>query len=750
MTAQKREERLQDVPIAIQAFSREKMEALGIQTVQDIQLATPGFTVTNAAGFNITFLRGVGSDAFLPGVDSSVPFYLDSVPLLAGQGTSDALGRVERVEVLKGPQGTLFGRNATGGAISIVTPDPDQEFYGDLKLEGGNHDMYGGTGFINVPITDGIAFNASAFHSRRDQFLSNNSTGRLPPYLESKGQRIKVRFDLTDTLFLTVHASKQFITSNCALAFQNLKPAVIIGGDAAVDKDERFDRTVTLDGDAGCENENYMFGGTLEWDAEYFTSKLITSRQKVTAHRVDGPFDGTGVAIADAHGGRQGEFGSDNYIEQDTAELQFVSNENSPYAQYVDWAAGFFYLKSLGGFRPIVFNVAPNILNELLPSIGGAVTNPLNEILATLNLPPILGETGVQLANYGLMYSESFSVYAQPTFHLTDTLDLTTGVRYQNEVRELEGSRTSYLLDDGTEVELPLPQGAQEQLTPEQVSLRFALQWRPFDDDTQIYTSWARGWKNPTYNTVNLLGDLFGTMVALEAERVDTTELGIKTKLFDNALSLNGAIFYTEQKDPLVSNVSIPSGGVANFTNAGGARITGVDGDFLWVPLQESNPGLVVTGAFSYLDAFFTDFKNGRGYDDDTGLGFGNGGANLPPRDLSGNRIPRVPKFEYNLGVSQRIDFNIDHAVEVGADMSYSSGFFFLAQESELSKREELYLANARMSYFYQPWDFELTAFVNNIEDKLYVDNAFVTDFGSAVMANDNVRLYGLRAKVSF
>ncbi|MBU0539792.1 MAG: TonB-dependent receptor, partial [Gammaproteobacteria bacterium] len=134
----------------------------------------------------------------------------------------------------------------------------------------------------------------------------------------------------------------------------------------------------------------------------------------------------------------------------------------------------------------------------------------------------------------------------------------------------------------------------------------------------------------------------------------------------------------------------------------------------------------------------------------DTGLGFGNGGANLPARDLSGKRIPRVPKFEYNLGVSQRLDFNMDHALEIGADMSYSSGFYFLTQESELSKRDELYLANARMSYFYMPWDIEVTAFINNIEDKTYVDNSFVTDFGSALIANDNVRLYGLRLKWTY
>jgi iron complex outermembrane receptor protein len=751
VTAQKRQERIQDVPISIQAFSQEKMEAMGIQSIQDIQLATPGFTVTNAAGFNITFLRGVGSDAFLPGVDSSVPFYVDSVPLLAAQGTSDTLGRVERIEVLKGPQGTLFGRNATGGAISIVTPDPDQEFYGDLKLEGGNYDMYGGTGFVNVPVTDAIAFNLAVFHNRRDQYLTNASTGRLPPYLESKGQRLKVRFDFTDTLSFTMHGSKQFVTSNCALAFQNVKPAIILGGDAAVGKDEKFDRTVTLDGDAGCENESYIWGGTLEWEAEYFTSKLITARQRAIAHRVDGPFDGTALPVADAHGGTQSEFGSRNSINQDTAELQFLSNENTPYSQYMEWAVGMFYLRSKGGFDPIVFNVAPDILNELLPSsVGNVLTNPLNDILASLNLPPILGQTGIQLANSGLIRSESFSVYAQPTFHLSDALDLTTGVRYQAEDRDLDDSHTSFLLEDGSEVVLPLPQGELPQLTPEQVSVRLALQWRPFDDDTQFYVSWARGWKNPTYNTVNLLGDIFGTMVPLKAERVDTTELGVKTKLFDDMLTLNTAVFYTEQKNPLSSNVSIPSGGVANFTNAGGARITGVDGDFLLLPFQEWNPGFVITGAFAYIDAHYTDFKNGRGYDDDTGLGFGNGGANLPARDLSGKRIPRVPKFEYNLGVSQRLDFNMDHALEIGADMSYSSGFYFLTQESELSKRDELYLANARMSYFYTPWDIEVTAFINNIEDKTYVDNSFVTDFGSALLANDNVRLYGLRLKWTY
>ena len=191
------------------------MEALGIVSIQDIQLATPGFTVTNAAGFNITFMRGVGSDAFLPGVDSSVPFYLDSVPLLAIQGTSDTLGRIERVEVLKGPQGTLFGRNATGGAISIVTPDPDQEFYGDLKVEAGNYNMLNATAFVNIRITEAIAINASAFTNDRDNYLTNASTGNLMS-LGSTGARIKARFDVTDLLSITIAVPQIFIAGRAA------------------------------------------------------------------------------------------------------------------------------------------------------------------------------------------------------------------------------------------------------------------------------------------------------------------------------------------------------------------------------------------------------------------------------------------------------------------------------------------------------------------------------------------------------
>ncbi|MGQ0698423.1 MAG: TonB-dependent receptor domain-containing protein [Panacagrimonas sp.] len=756
VTAQRREERLQDVPISVQAFSKERLDVLGIQSVQEIQRATPGFTVTSAASFNVVFLRGVGSDAFLPGVDSSVPFYLDGVPLLAAQGTTDTLGRVERVEVLKGPQGTLFGRNATGGTVSIVTPEPNQTFEADVKVELGNYSTRNLVAFANIPLTETLAFNISGFTNERDNIIKNASVGFVPE-VYGRGGRLKIRWDALENLSLTLAGNYSETSNNGGIAFQLVRPAPILsGGGLILPADPKLDRKIDIDGDFGAESEGYVVSATLNWNTDIFDTKLIYADQEITPQRVDGPFDGTRRPIADAHGaGFNGK--AKQFVEQETVELQFLSNEGTPGSEYVEWVAGLFYLNSLGGFDPIVFNVAPDFFNQILPSFGvnlplfdGTITDPINELLGTINIPPILGQEGIQLANYGLIDSESISVFAQGTFHLIESVDLTTGIRYQDEKRKLLGSRTSFLLDNNTEIVLPLPQGGKETLTPNQTSARVALQWRPFGPDDQIYVSWARALKNPTYNTVNVTGNLFGTMVPLKAERVDTYELGIKTELLDGNLQLNAATFYTIQKNPLSANVGIISGGIANFTNAGEAEIKGADGDFLLIPMPSLNPGLVITGGVSYLDAIYTEFENGRGYDDVTGIGFGNGGASLPPRDLSGKRIPRVPEWSYQAAINQRITLDSGNAFEIGVDTFYTSKIYFLPQNSEFSVRDPTTLFNARLSYFHTAWGLELTAYINNITDEIYADSAFVTDFGTALLVNEDPRLYGLRMKLAF
>ena len=154
VTAQKREEDSQDIPIMISAFSGDKLDALGVESTADLQKITPGLTFTYTYGYTVIYMRGVGTDAFLPNADPSIATYIDGINIGPSQGKQDTLGPVERVEVLKGPQGTLFGRNATGGAINMITADPGEEFRGTITTEFGNYNSESYQVFLSSMLTE--------------------------------------------------------------------------------------------------------------------------------------------------------------------------------------------------------------------------------------------------------------------------------------------------------------------------------------------------------------------------------------------------------------------------------------------------------------------------------------------------------------------------------------------------------------------------------------------------------------------
>ncbi|MGQ0622896.1 MAG: TonB-dependent receptor [Panacagrimonas sp.] len=733
VTAQKREENIRDVPIAITAFTPEKLDAFGVQSAQDLERITPGLTVTNAAGFNVAYLRGVGTDAFLPGADPSVPFYLDGVALLGAQGSSDTLGRIERIEVLKGPQGTLFGRNATGGAVSIITPNPENDFFADLKLEFGKYGTRNLLGYINVPIIDSLAVSLAGFTNERDNYYTNDTGPIIDTY--ARGGRAKLRWEASDTLAFTLAGSYQEASNNAGLTFELTRPAPILG--AALPRDPQADRHVRFDSLSGARNEATLLSFTGEWNTSWFDTKLILSDQKVDAPFVRADFDKGPLPIVNIESIKQ-------LAKQKSAELQVLSNGDTPFAESFEWVAGLYYLESSGGFDPIAFDVLPQFLRTLLPG-GNQVANAVNGALALLNLPAL--GNGARLFNYGVLESESYSVYAQGTLNLLDSLKLTLGLRYQEESRDLKGSRTTVPQPNGSEV--VVFQDEVPTLKAEQLSPRVAFQWRPFDPLTQIYLSWSRAYKSPTYNTVNLIGSTLGPIEPVTEEQVDSYELGVKTDLFDSALRIDAAVFFTEQKDLLTGFVAVASGGVVSYDNAGDAEILGFETDFLLSPLPTLNPGLILTGALSYLDTEYTDYTEGRGYDEATGLAFGdNGTSPLEARDFTGNRIVRTPKWTYTAGFNQRIQFGTQ-AIELGADLSHNSGFFFLPQNSDLYARESYHIVNARISYFYEPWDLQLTVYGQNLADEVYNEVVFVDDFGRNQVLNDP-RVYGLRMNWTF
>lgn len=746
VTAQKREENIKDVPIAITAFSADKLDALGIDSVEDLDRITPGLTITNAAGFNVAFLRGVGTDAFLPGADSSVPFYIDGVPLVGGQGSTDQLGRVTRVEVLKGPQGTLFGRNATGGAINIVTPDPGDEFAADVNAEVGNYAQRKAMLFANVPIVKDLAASVSVYASDQRNFYTNTAGPIIPIY--SFGGRLKLRWDILDNLRLTLAGSYGGASNNAGLTFENTRVAPILcpGGVCLLPQDPSPDRVVSLDSEAGAKINAYLGSATFDWKAPWLDIKLIGSTQRFSGPFVQADFDKSALPIVNIRSIRQ-------VSPQVTGELQFLSNENTPLGDRLKWVMGLFYLRSEGGFDPIAFDIAPNALSALNLPGASFLTNTLDKLLAGVGLPPLADH--IRLYNYGVLTSRSYSAYFQGGYKLLDSLELTLGVRGQHEDRSLIHSRTSLATANG---DITLISSQPPGLVSNRLSPRAALEWHPFaDSSSQIYASWSRAYKSPTYNTVNLLGGLPNVLKGepdqikpLRSEKVTTAEIGAKTDWFDGALRIDLAAFYTWQRDLLTGFVALESGGVVSYENAPAAKIEGVEMDFVWTPLPEWDPGLALTGAATYLDGRYTDYPNGRGFDTTTGLAFGSDGTEvLPGRDFAGNRIVRTPNFTGNLGVNQSIPLGENSRVELAADTNYSSGFFFLPQDSGLYARNPYNVINARASYFYEPARIELTAYVQNIGNISYNEVVFVDDFGRNQVLNAP-RTFGGRLKWSF
>jgi iron complex outermembrane recepter protein len=231
VTAQKREEDIQDVPISISAFTGESLDAKGITDPKTLAQSIPGVTYGETVNFSIIYVRGVGTDAFLPDSDLSVAMYMDGIYFPFANGLSQTFGAIERVEVLKGPQGTLFGRNATGGAFNITTKTPEFEPAFSFSTGYGKFDQFNSRVYGNIPLTDSLAANVSLTYNTGDNYYSgtrgdvNSTAGRPLPTESEKGARLKLRWNPSEWFDLTVTGLKHEKDGLASSAMPNIAPS---------------------------------------------------------------------------------------------------------------------------------------------------------------------------------------------------------------------------------------------------------------------------------------------------------------------------------------------------------------------------------------------------------------------------------------------------------------------------------------------------------------------------------------------
>jgi len=729
VTAQKREENLADVPIAVQAFSPAALEARGITNQAGLQRATPGLDVASNAGFTTIFLRGVGTEAFLT-ADPSIANYIDGVYFPFSPSFSQEFGAVKRVEVLKGPQGTLFGRNAVGGAINVITKEPDfEEAATDVAMTIGDFNTVKGSFYTNVPLTDSFAINASGFYTSFDSWLENSTAAGKPLEKEmTSGIKLKARWMPMEDLDLVFGLTKSHAQNNSDFPI-NLHPSPMgqaLGVPAAGPYEGHVDENLYLNSDI----QVLQFEG--RYTAPWFDVKVLYSDQH-DEQPFNYDFDGSEKPYVSFN-----ILG--HYADIQEAELQILSNENRPYSDWLTFTGGVFYFANRQGFDPIrvtVGNLDPTNLAAQGISVPAELQGFLNGVFGPGgSLPGIAGGGAptYTLENQALAGTYSFSEFLQVTMKFTDWVSLTLGLRHQNEERHVVDSRTSYR-DRFTNELVPVPNAqwsdqnqardqdgntVPDEDVTERMTPKVTFDFHPFLDDTLIYVSYQEAVKAHAYNTYAI----YLAPEKVNAEETTAYEIGLKTSLFDGNLRVQAAAFYYEIAELQTQFVSLINGGAVSFENAGDAEIQGMDFDLTASILPSLISGLEGSLNGCWLKtAEYLNYNPASGFDKQTGL-FSD------TNDYSGNRITRSPKFTASAALTKT--FTIPGGpLEVGADYYHNGGYWLSASNDPRLEQPKYALLGAHLSYEYEPWRVRASLAGTNITDEFYTAGVIGTDFGT-------------------
>jgi iron complex outermembrane receptor protein len=489
----------------------------------------------------------------------------------------------------------------------------------------------------------------------------------------------------------------------------NTDPSPILG---ALIPAEKRDYVVTANSGPSLTTQTRAFYGVAEWKQPWFNTKLTGSDYFVNAYNYVYDFDGSNLPIA--------TYGADSEFQRiDTGELQFSSNATTWGASWLNWVGGLYYLHSVGGYNPGYLQ----LVNIDLPTNELGAANLFSVLPANLKnvldaVPDL--STGATFDFTGLIGARSYAGYLQATASPWKWLNFTAGARVQQETRTLLRSDVGLANFGGgltTVISYKPRSSTVSNVSPKAtVDLHFA-------EDAMLYGSFGTGFKSATYNIINI----YTQPTYVDPERVISYELGIKSDWFQHLLRANAAVFRNEISNLQTGFVSLTSGGAINFENAGRARVLGLEVDTEFVPLPFWDRGLEITGAGSWLDARYTSYLNGAGYDDNTGLAFGP--TNDDGRNFSGNRIVRTPQFTSTLGLNQSIRL-AGGRFNLAAEWYHNSGYWYLAQNSDNSYEPRYNVINAHVSYLYTPWGAQLTVFGENLNNKRYDLAQFHTDFG--------------------
>ncbi|MEE4453061.1 TonB-dependent receptor [Novosphingobium resinovorum] len=669
VTAQRRSERLQDVPISVNVVGGDTLKTSGVSLSADLPTLVPALNFSHVAGAGTAFLRGIGSNAANPNDEPSVATYVDGVYIASPYANIMNLNNLERVEVLKGPQGTLFGRNATGGVIQLVTRTPS--FAPTLEADVGyaNYDTISGSVYASGGLGDVVAMDVAAMYSNQRNGWGRNLTVDADTFLsKSKSIRSKILISPSDAFSLTLAGDYSTIKANFA---DYRLPKGAIGADGVEAPANGYDTrgAITSFGDPFVpviKNRQYGFSAKANGDMGF--ADLVTT----FAYRHQ---DGYYYAEADATPLTLVEAKLPTYQANVSGELQLVSKKGSK----LDWTLGGYYYSNKAGYKDLIF---------IVPSV------PV----------PISATT--------LQSTESISGYVQATYEILPRLRITGGARYTDERQSMRGNV-------GLVGVLPNFGVSSGKRGYKEWTWRAAIDYG-FTDDIHAYASFNRGVKGGGFDVLSIFNALGGAPVtSFDPEFLNAYEVGIKSKLLGNTLRLNVAGFYYDYTNIQVQVIpaGATSAGVVQTTNAAAATIKGIETDFEWRPFG----GFALSGGAAYIHGRYDDFQNTVSYGNSAGVV-------VAPYDASGNPTVRPPKFTGNLTASYDFEGSFGK-VTPSVTASYNSGFSF--GSDNLLRNSGYTLLNASLQWRSEDDRFGVRVWGRNLLDKYYLAQGVPSALGA-------------------
>jgi iron complex outermembrane receptor protein len=686
VTAQKREQGLQDVPIAVQAFSTERIDELTAQDLGDLSAFSPNVEMPRGSNQGTYRIRGIGTSDFGVGADPAVGVYIDGVYIGRSGGAKVAFNDIERIEILNGPQGTLFGRNAAAGAIQYITNKPNENHEGWVRATVGDYERAQIEGVYNVPLTDQLFWRGGALYNQREGFVDNELTGDDHQYQENWSLTSALRWQPSDKLDLIWRLDYDDIDQDSKAV-----TSAIYGPGQYGSAD--FDKTYT---NRRLDETRELFGTSLhltyEMSGATFTS--ITSYREYETENPENQ-DGWNDPLYEFN-----DYNAEDN-EQWSQEFRFAGE----WGERVFWTVGGNYheetAKQTSGIilNPIAVD---RVVVEQEVGIPYALVEPGfgYDIAWAVAFPHLdrIYESGAE-AVAAPEYSEyihvqgdytSWAVFADFTFDVTDSLSITAGVRYTEDEKDfsrfvpvndfgMHFAFTPTFVDEngdydptGSVLGEVKQDGKWDETTP-----RLVVDWA-LTDEIMLYASWAEGYKAGGFNSAGDRND----DPAFDPANVENLEFGIKSTWLDNTLRINAAYFDYDYENlqalELIPAACLPGSDFASHQfETSDVEGNGFELAVNWAVLD----GLELWGNLGTLDAEYSSRDRRRALTDPI-----TGEPVCDVADESGEKFGSSPELAYAVGATYTYGFS------GGSELSAAVSWGW--EEGETDRRSCKYIEN--------------------------------------------------------